>query len=93
MNTLSSVVTNVSLQNIFQQIAVNVHKQANEIRENETIPEGSIKIYSDYAIYATDDNEYYAFHYVVHVDNQTERYYIVSWTPATQDEFLDSLNF
>lgn len=93
MNTLSSVISNVSLQNIFQQIAVNIHNQANEIRKNESISNDSIRIYSDYAIYPTDDNEYYAFHYVVHVDNETERYYIVSWTPATQDEYLDLLKF
>lgn len=93
MNTLSSVITNVSLSNIVYQIAVNVHEQAEEIRNKHKIPKGELKIYSDYAIYATDNNDYYAFHYVVHIDSKTERFYIVSWTPASEDEFLDSLNF
>lgn len=93
MNTLSSVIANVSLTNIIQQIAVNVHEQAEEIRKKFDIPKGQLKIYSDYAIYATDNNDYYAFHYVVHVDSVNERFYIVSWTPATEDEFLDSLNY
>ena len=93
MNTLSSVIANVSLTNIIHHIAVNVHEQAVEIRKNFDIPEGQLKIYSDYAIYATDNNDFYAFHYVVHVDRVSERYYIVSWTPATEDEYLDSLNY
>ena len=39
MNTLSSVITNVSLQKIIQQIAVYVHEQAMEIRKEYDIPE------------------------------------------------------
>jgi hypothetical protein len=93
MNTLSSVITNVSFQKIIQQIAVYVHEQAMEIRKEYDIPESELRIYSDYAIYATDNNDYYAFHYVVHVDSETEKFFIVSWTPATEDEYLDSLNY
>lgn len=93
MNTLSSIITNVSLQKVIQQIAVYVHKQAMEIRKEVNIPDDELRIFSDYAIYATDNNDYYAFHYVVHVDNESEKFFIVSWTPATEDEYLDSLNY
>jgi hypothetical protein len=89
MNTLS----NVDLKKIIQQIAIYVHEQAVQIRKDYEIPTGTLKLYSDYLIYGTDDNEFYAFHYVVHVDSETERFFIVTWIPATQDEYLDSLNY
>jgi hypothetical protein len=88
MNTIS----NVDLQKITKQIAVTVHEQAVQIRKDYEILDGNIKLYSDYAIYGSEDDKFYAFHYVVHVDNQTERFFIVVWIPATMDEYLDSID-
>jgi len=90
---ISSNITNVNLKKIIQQIADYIHIQCVQIRKDFDIEEGFIKLYSDYVIYPTDDNQFYAFHYVVHVDKLSERFFIVSWTPATQDEYLDSLNY
>ncbi len=89
MNTIS----NVSLKKVIEQMAVYIHEQAVQIRKDFEIPDGILKVYTDFAIYATDENKYYAFHYVVHVDNQTERFFIVTWTKSTEDEYLDSLNY
>lgn len=85
------VITNINLSNIIKQIASYIHEQCVQIRKDVDIEEGFIRLYSDYAIYPTDDDEYYCFHYVVHVDNKSERFFIVTWTPATQDEYLDSI--
>ena len=89
MDTLS----NVSLKKILEVMSVYIHNQCVQIRKDFQIPDGELKLYTDYAIYPTDDNKYYAFHYVVHVDNQTERFFIVSWTPSTEDEYLDSIDY
>ncbi|MFA5366353.1 MAG: hypothetical protein WC333_00320 [Dehalococcoidia bacterium] len=88
-----SALTNIELKKIIQQMAVYIHEQAVQIRKDFEIPPGTLKLYSDYAIYGTDDNEFFAFHYVVHVDNETERFFIITWTSATQDEYLDSINY
>ena len=88
MDTLS----NVSLKKLIQLMAVYIHNQAVQIRKDYKIEDGMLKLYSDYVIYPTDENDFYSFHYVVHVDNQTERFFIVTWTPSTQDEYLDSIN-
>jgi hypothetical protein len=89
----SSNITNIDLQKIIQQMAVYIHEQCVQIRKDFGVEEGFIKLYSDYAIYPTDDNKFFSFHYVVHVDSKSERFFIVTWTPATQDEFLDSINY
>jgi len=93
MNAVSSIIANISLKKIVDLMAVYIHEQALEIRKENNIEDGHIKIYSDYVVYPTNNNEYYAFHYVVHVDNQSERFFIVSWTPSTEDEFLDSIKY
>lgn len=89
METLS----NVSLQKIVQQMATYIHAQAVDIRKNNEIADGKLVIFSDYVTYPTDDNVFYAFHYCVHVDNQSERFFIVAWTPSTEDEYLDGIDF
>ncbi len=86
-------IENVDFKEIFQEIAIHVHNQAVQMRKDYDIPDGMIKLYADYLVCGTPNDEYYAFHYVVHVDNQSERFFIVTWTPATQDEFLDSIYF
>lgn len=91
MNTLSQTIVNVNLDSIIEQMAIYIHEQAVEIRKDFEIPDGIIKIYSDCIIYPTEDECYSAIHYVVHVDNKTERFFIVAWTPATLDEYLDSI--
>jgi len=88
-----SKMSNVDLQNIIEKIAIYVHNQCVEVRKEYDIKDGHIRLYSDYAIYPNDNNEYYAFHYVVHVDNKYDRFFIVSWTPATEDEYLDSIEY
>ena len=93
MPSVSAKFCNVSLKKIVELMAVYIHEQALEIRRENNIEDGHIKIYSDYVTYPTENNEYYAFHYVVHVDNQSERFFIVSWTPSTEDEFLDSIKY
>lgn len=93
MNTISSVMTNVSLKKVIQEMAVYIHEQAVQIRKDIQIPDGELRLYSDFAIYPTDENNFYAFHYVVHVDNETEKFFIVSWTPSNEDEYLDSINY
>jgi hypothetical protein len=89
MDTLS----NVSLQKVIHLMAIYIHEQAVDIRKNYVIEDGTLKIFSDYVVYPTDDNHYYAFHYCVHVDNETERFFIVTWTPSNEDEYLDSLKY
>ena len=89
MNTLS----NVSLQKIVQAMAVHIHNECVQIRNEFPIEDGMLKIYSDYVVYPTEDNDYYSFHYVVHVNNQSERFFIVTWTPSTEDEYLDSIDY
>jgi hypothetical protein len=83
---------NLELQKIIEHMAIHIHEQAVQIRKDYEILPGMIKLYADFAIYCTDDNKYFSFHYVVYVDNKGERFHIVTWTPATQDEFLDSIN-
>jgi hypothetical protein len=88
-----STLTNIELKKIIQQMAVYIHEQAVQIRKDFEILPGTLKLYSDYAIYGTDNNKFFTFHYVVHVDNETERFFIITWMPATQDEYLDSINY
>lgn len=89
MNTIN----NLDLKDIIEHMAFHIHKQAVQIRKDYEIPPGMIKIDSDFAIYGTKDEKYYSIHYVVYVDNEGERFHIVTWTPATQDEYLDSINY
>jgi len=93
MNTISSTIVNVSLKKVVQEMALYIHEQCIQIRRDNEIEDGNILVYSDYAIYPTNDNDYYSFHYVVHVDNKSERFFIVSWTPSTEDEYLDSIKY
>jgi len=93
MKQISSIIANADLTKIIQQMALSIHSQCVEIRKEFEINDNQIRIYSDYVVYPTDDNIYYAFHYVVHVDNQSERFFIVSWTPSTEDEYLDSIDY
>lgn len=93
MSTLSATIENVSLTKVVQQMAVYIHEQCSQIRKDFEIPEGTLKIFSDYVVYPTDDNKFYSFHYVVHVDGESERFFIVSWTPSTEDEYLDSIDY
>jgi hypothetical protein len=86
-------ISNVSLKKVIEQMSLYIHEQAVQIRKEFEIPNGELKVYADFLIYVTDDNQYFSFHYVVHVDNQTERFFIVTWTPATEDEYLDSINY
>jgi len=88
-----NILSNVNLKKILEVMSVYIHNQCVRIRKDFVIPDGELRLYSDYAIYPTDKNDYYAFHYVVHVDNQTERFFIVTWTPSTEDEYLDSIDY
>lgn len=90
---INSNIKNVDLQFIFNEIASNIHDEAKEIRKSDELKNGNIAIYSSYLIYPSDDGKYYAFHYVVHVDEKTERFYVVTWIETTEDEYLDFLKF
>jgi len=90
-NKNMNAISNIDLQKILQKMAIHIHNEAVEIRKIDNIPDGMLKIYADYIVYNAENNLYYAFHYVVHVDNQTERFFIVLQNQASEDEFLDSL--
>jgi hypothetical protein len=83
---------NSDLSEIIMQMSLNIHERCVEIRSDNNIEDGRIIIFTDYAIYPANDRKYYTFHYVVHVDNQTERFFIVTWREATEDEYLESID-
>lgn len=87
-----SELENVDLSEIIRQMSLNIHEYCVEIRKDNEIQDGRLIIYNDYVIYPASNKKYYTFHYVVHVDNQSEKFFIVTWNEATEDEYLDSLD-
>jgi ABC-type uncharacterized transport system substrate-binding protein len=91
-NELLNKIKSVELNDIIGQIAMHVHEQSVQIRKESEIPEGMLKIYSDCVYFPISDGSYQCIYYVVHVDNQSDRFFIVTSTSATEDEYLDSID-
>lgn len=90
MNT-NEYIENDDLSEIIRIINLNVHQQCVQIRKENDIKKGRIIMFADYAMYPTEDRKYYTFHYVVHVDKESEKWFIIYMQPANEDEYLESL--
>jgi hypothetical protein len=90
---MNAKIENFELSDIIDKIAVHVHEQGHQRRETTEIPDGIMVVYSDCMIFPLNDGTYQAIHYVVYVDNKSERFYIVLTVDATENEYLDSLDF
>jgi hypothetical protein len=84
-------ITNIEVAELNYELAQKVHAEAVQIRKDYNIEDNHIKLCSGYIIYPLND-KYYSVHYIAHIDNKYDRFFITVMKQCTEDEYLDSIS-